>query len=432
MLRRSIRVMSNRLAGNDTPQAFGRQRTSLPQLGHSSVAGNLMKSAPLVVACTLAVIVSLPVSLVGGEQKRPSAPASPQQAAGARVDEATALTNGWALLAQGLPADASRKAAETIGRFPRSAAALALWVEAEMARGGFAAASEAYERWLNRRPLEEPAIVRRLAKGLLTEAATQRSDAMLRIEALKALAEGGEAGATDVLASTSSPADVRALASLGDEKAAKQLAAQLSHEQPDKLRTIEALGQSGRRSVIPVVAAQLTDPREEVRAASADALAGLRATGEVASLRRLLSDPSSYVRTRAARALFRLGDMTGLPLLQNLTASDTAMSRLIAAEAMSSDPDQNWLALVRSLASSSEPEVRAGAARLLAAHDPDLARQALTELSRDPNIAIRELATRTLAESLPVGDLATLRQLMKNGDPLTRVRAAGAVLKATR
>ena len=335
------------------------------------------------------------------------------------------------MLAQGSVTEASRRASEILAQNSRSAAALSLAVEVMIAAGGSAEGLRWYDEWLHGRRLEEPAIVRRLAVAVLHESAAQE-EAIVRLEAVKGLIEGGESSPAAALKpSSAAPADLRARAALGDSLAARQLATQLTPGNPEKPRILEALGKSRQSSVIPAVAAQLRDPQDQVRVAAVDALAELRAEQQTGAIRAALDDPSTYVQARAARALFRLGDMSGMPLLQQMATADNASSRLAAAEAMATAPDQSWLALVRSLASTGEPEIRIGAARLLAPHDPEMAKNVLQSLGGDSSIAIRELAARTLAETLTAGDLGTLRRLLTNPDPLTRVRAAAAVLKAT-
>ena len=114
-----------------------------------------------------------------------------------------------------------------------------------------------------------------------------------------------------------------------------------------------------------------------------------------------------------------------------LLASDVPASRLIGAEALASAPDASWMETVRDLTRSGDPTVRLGAARLIAPHDPALARSVMDALASDPNPAVRELASRTMVES-STGDLKTLRRLLHSDDPFTRVKAAGGILAATR
>jgi HEAT repeat protein len=124
--------------------------------------------------------------------------------------------------------------------------------------------------------------------------------------------------------------------------------------------------------------------------------------------------------------------MSGLPLLQQLAAGDIPSGRIAAAEAMSTSPDATWMSLVRDLTSSPEPEIRVQAARLLAPHDPESAKRVLEAASADPNIAIREMATRALPEVLTANDLTALRQLLHGTDGLARDQAAARILTLTR
>jgi HEAT repeat protein len=94
---------------------------------------------------------------------------------------------------------------------------------------------------------------------------------------------------------------------------------------------------------------------------------------------------------------------------------------------MASRPDRLWLEQVQRLTSAAEPEVRVQAARLLGAHDPDLARKVLEGVMSDPNPAIREMAADAVGDVQPT-DFPTLRRLMKSSDRLTGVRAAVRLL----
>lgn len=382
----------------------------------------------------LSLSLLLPGFAAGGQAPQTARPRPPQKPRAAATDpaEAILLTNGWALLSQGLVDDAYRKANEVLVRYPRSIAALSLAVEAAVARGGAVNGLAQYEQWLGTKPLEEPSILRRLASAFLRESAGQSSDRALRLEALRALVEDGQQDALAALEASALPANTRALAELGNSAAVRELAGQLAAGNPDKARIVEALGRSGKPSAAAAVAAQATDPRDEVRAAAADALAELQARDQIGTLRAMLNDSSAFARLHAARALFRLGDMAGLPLLQQLAAGEDSSGRLAAAEAMSSLPDSNWLALVRELASSPEPEVRIQAARLVAPQDPELARRVLESAEQDPNIAIREMASRALPSVLSTNDLTILRRLLHGTDGGARVHAATRILALTR
>jgi len=377
------------------------------------------------------------MSIVAGTasaQQQPRRQTSVRPSVAISVAEATELTNGWALLAEGLFERAAAKAAHVLAAYPRSGAALQLALEAQLARNGAPAALDQYERWLGARTIEEPAALRRVASAMLREATTLKNDPAARIEALRALADDGDAQAAGELAQVASKgrgAGARAVVSTGDERAVDTLLVELNTGLGNPTRTIDALGASGSKRAIAPLVQRLKDPRQEVRGAVVDALGKLGDAETAVLVTPLLSDTSLHVRVKAAGALLRLGDYSGLPILQELMASPSPAMRLDAAEALASRPDSAWLGLVTELAGDPDPEIRAAAGRLMAPHDPEMARGVLGSLTSDESPAIRELASRGLAEVLS-DDLPTLRRLMRDSHSLARVRAAARVLVLTR
>ncbi len=348
------------------------------------------------------------------------------------VQEATELTNGWALLAEGQPAQAAARAARVLATSPRSAAALILAVEAEVARAGAAAALTQYEQWLGTRPLDEPALVRRIGYAMLREEAAQQQEPAVRREALKALAEEGDTSAAGTLAQPSrdTAGDARGPAPAGDAEPVDALIADLDRR-GNEVRAIEALGAAENKRAVDPLVQKLKDERIEVRGAAAEALGKIGERDAAANLKPLLSDRNIYVRVKAAGALLRLDDDSGLPILQAMMLDPAADTRLAAADAMASRPDAAWLAAVRQLTEEPDPAVRAAAARLLAPHEPEIARAVLQSLASDENAAVRELAAQGLGEVM-AQDLPTLRGLLRSPSRLTRVRAAQRVLALTR
>ena len=350
-------------------------------------------------------------------------------------DEAAALARGWRLLSEGSHSAALAQAQELLRKTPRSANALALAVDAAIVLQGSTAGLDQYERWLGSRTLEEPGILRRISSAALHEAA--RSPAT-RLLALRGLAGAGDESAADEIAAVArqgGAVELRMMAEWGDQGAAKALVAQLGRVDADPVRTISSIGESGYAPAIGPVAAWLGDQRPEVRGAAADALGKLggQSLEAAALLKPLLSDGSSHVRTRAAAALYRLGDPAGTPWLQELAASEVPAGRLVAAEAMSSRPDAAWTALVTELATTgSDPEIRLGAARLLAPHNPELASSVARGLSGDANLAIRELAASVLSEAVSGEGLTVLRGQLRAASDVTRVQAAARILGVTR
>lgn len=359
-------------------------------------------------------------------------PPSPPQPPAFQIDtEAAGLMQGWALMAQGQHGLAESHAATVLQKFPRSVAVAVLAIEASLAASGPEAGLQQYDRWMGSRTVEDPSLLRLVALGVLR--AEARQDSPARSEALRLLAREPDFDAAALLPGpgASGGAPPRVLAALGNEEAVAQVIEELKSGTSNKLAAIEALGASRSPRAEAAVTVELTDARPEVRAAAADALGRLQARGAQPKLRELLDDPFSFVRVRAAAALLALDDAAGLPLLRELLVSETPASQLMGAEALAGSPDANWLETVRSLARTGEPTVRLAAARLLAPHDPALARSVTESLAQDANPAVRALASRTFVHTAS-GDLAALRRLLRAEDPLTRVRAAGHILAATR
>ena len=349
------------------------------------------------------------------------------------IEQATILTNGWAFLAQGDAVKAGEKANQLLSVSPRHPAAFALALEVEILRAGAVAAAEAYIRWIGARPTDEPAFIRRVSMAILEESVANTSDPSAQLDALAALANGGDIRARAQLSANQrkgSIAEVRVLAAKGEPTAVKQLTDALQTPLPNPVSAIQALGESGSRLAVPVLTARLSDARPEVRGAAADALGKTGGATAIPGLKALLTDPSSHVRVKAASALYRLDDSAGVGLLREMAASDSAPVRLAAAEAMASKPDGNWQASVRNLTQSGEPDVRLSAARLAARFDPALAAATLRGLSESANPAISAEASRLMAADVPL-DLAGLRPLLRHADSLTRVAAAAAVVRLT-
>lgn len=394
--------------------------------------GSRCRRRGLPAACAIAFALGLAVEQPARAQQ-PAAGPPPRQAAALSAEQATILTNGWAFLAQGNLARAAEKANQLLVVNPRQPAAFALALEVEIARAGARSGAEAYARWIGSRTIDEPVFMRRVAFAILEEAAAQ-PDSPARLDALSALANGGDIRARTRLAEAVARGDIaeaRMLAAKGDEAAVRYLSQALGRALPNPVASIQALGESRSRLAVPALTARLTDARPEVRGAVAEALGKTADRAAVVpQLRAMLNDPSSHVRVKAAAALHRLDDSTGVGLLREMAAADSARTRLAAVEAMTDRPDANWEALVRSLTTAAEPEVRLAAARLAGRFDPGLAAATLQTLSADPNPAISGEASRVLAADVAL-DLPGLRSLLRHEDPLTRVAAAAAAVRLT-
>ena len=344
-------------------------------------------------------------------------------------EEAAAMAQYWTLLAQGRFDESARTVATLISRYPRNTSALALLVEMSIAHGGPVKALDAYEVWLGGRTIEEPGVLRRIARAYLYESGRQTQDSAARTEALLALVRDGDVAAAAALGGD--PTDGRGQSGPAGAAAVDRLGAQMKAASGMKLREIQRLADTGNPRAAAALVEVLRDEWPENRAAAATALGKLGRAEDIVVLRPLLQDPHGAVRVQAAGALYRLGDTSGAPVLLELAASEHASMRLTAATFLASQPDENWKSLVRALASDPDPSIRLDAARLIAPHDPDLARSVLDNLSRDANAAIREEAALGLVETSR-SDFGVLRRTLRTGNSIARVRAADRVLALTR
>lgn len=381
-----------------------------------------------IVSLVLVVALQAPLAAAQAQQS------PPRPASALSVEEATTLTQGWAFLAQGELAGAVEKASAALAVAPRSSAALALAIEVEIARGGAAAGLNFYEQWLGARTWEEPLILRRLAFAHLRDVSVDQQNPSARYSALRTLAAEGDAHALADFAEGAAQGQFshwRALAELGSSEAVRVLIEQLQGDGAGDASTIEALGKSRQQSALAAVSAKLKDPRPEVRAAAVDAVAAIGGAGAAGQLRVMLKDQGAFVAVRAAKALFDLNDPAGEPFLTSLLSTEyPPATRLMGVDGMASRPTAAWVEATRSLALTGPSEVRLGAAKLLAPHDPPLSEQVLNQLAGDANLAVRESVSRIHAESST--NLRQLREFLKHADRATRVAAATRLLALTR
>ena len=350
------------------------------------------------------------------------------------VDEAAALAQYWRAIAEKKPAEVALQARQLLERYPRSIAVLATSIEAEIAANGASTALTQYERWLGGRTMEEPGVVRRIARAVLYEFTRQTADGAARSEALVLLAREGDAAAQAVIlnnAASGQSAGLRDAVRLGESQAISRVAARLKSPGADKIRDIQLLGESASPLAVPALVPFLKDPAEQVRSNAARALGRTGSATAVTSLEPALKDSHGIVRADAAAALYRLGSAAGIAVLEEYASSEEPGLRKFAAQAMAVRPDERWLALVRGLLSAPDPMDRLDAATLLAPHDPAAARSVLEQLAADPNLGVQE-ATELVRAELVSTSLSDLRSLLKSRNLMARVRAGGRILALTR
>src|SRR5579872_5468814 len=230
------------------------------------------------------------------------------------------LAEGWNALGTGDIAKASRAADRALADAPRSAAAVALAVEVEIAKGGPLSGLNVYERWLGGRRVDDAYALRRIAEAHLNSVVRAGKEPALA-EALKALAADGDQQAAAQLSSaaaTKGGQEAAIAASIGDRRAIDTLIERAQSPMPGRMAAIEALGGSGSSRAVAPLVTLLSDARQENRAAAAEALGKLGATDAIPRLKLLLNDPEQPVRFAAAGALYRLQDYSGVNMLDEL------------------------------------------------------------------------------------------------------------------
>jgi HEAT repeat protein len=349
--------------------------------------------------------------------------------------EANILMQGWSALSRGDLDQASERVAQLNQVTPGSVHAMMLNVEIDLARTGALAALKNYETWLGRRRLDNPAVVRRIARGVLFEV-SRLTDSPARIDALDALAADGDPAAQTALidaAKTGSLADIRLLAARGHPGAINRLVEALKGPVGNKIALVETLVASSSPQAIAPLAAMLKDSRPEHRAAAAEGLGRLGARGHMNALMALLTNPASTMEEQiaAAGALLRMDNNMGLPQLEGWLRSEVPGVRMAAAQALAVRHDQTWLEIVRGLSQDSDSAVRLDAVKLLAPYDPALAVSNAQSLMSDENPSVRDEAVRVFASQLPA-DFVTLRSLLHSSEPTARAVAAARILELTR
>lgn len=393
------------------------------------MASSIHHRPALVGAVLAACLLALPVSSRAQGQVPTMPPAAIPSV------EAAAIAQFWVLIAEGKFDEAAITVGGLASRYPRNIAVLTLLVETDIARGGALTALNSYETWLGTRAVEEPGVLRRIARAVLYEWARQTADGGARNDALMVLANDGDMDAAAAIVAMRQAGDengLRASVRMGDPAAVEVVAGRVRQSSGLKLRDLQLLAESHSPAAIPVLVEVLKDMASpENRAAAADALGKIGGPEAERALLPVLADPHGLVRTAAAAGLFKMGNFSGAAILNELAASEHSSIRRTAAMFMASQPDEAWKTLVRGLLNDPDPTIRLDAALMIAPHDAAAARSVLDALNADPNPAIRE-ATQMAEADQSTTSLPTLRSLMRRGDPMARIRAAARVLTLTR
>ncbi len=353
----------------------------------------------------------------------------PAAAPAASSDTAT-LAAGWSALASGQRDAAVRAAARILSRSPWHHAATALRVEA-LAASDPVRGLDAYEKWLAGRAREDAGLLEPVSLAIVRQIAGS-TDTDLKHQAHRLLASAGVpmAGGDQVDRLAADAARAKG----GDAAAARRLAALVTAGTSDPsvlAETLEAAGAAGT----PMLLSMLTTTAGPSRAAAAAALGRGKVEDAKPALQKLMTDPDPFVRSSAAVALARMGDDPAMTIVEQMLQSEVPDLRIMAADAFDGQ-NGAWVAAIMPLLENRDGVTRLQAARLIAPVNPEAARRTLQEAAGDGNPVIRAEAVRVMEEVSPtspdVADLPQARRLLRDGDPLVRLRAAGVLLAAAR
>jgi HEAT repeat protein len=357
------------------------------------------------------------------------------------------IGNGWSALGAGRADDAVKAADTVLARKAGDHRAVDLKIEA-LSSSQPLRALDAYETWLSRTRIEDVFLLAPIARGTLEQVAAG-ADPVLQKLALRRLADSGDARAGARLLEMSKGAGVTDLqrALDGDAAAATRLIQSKAVLQLPPHTLARVLPAAGAAAV-PTLRGLLKHPAAPVRMEAALSLGKLGATDAIPELKALMGDPE--VRSYAAVALTRLGDADGEQVVQELLQSPVLDLRVLGAQAYEGK-EGPWVQALMPALKDPNGLTRVRAAELLAPVAPEAARPVLLEAAKDPNPVVRADVMRILertemtspptepgADTIPGANpdgrqgLATLRQLLRDADPTTRLYAAGAILNFVR
>jgi HEAT repeat protein len=357
-------------------------------------------------------------------------------AATAASDAAT-IAAGWNALAAGR-SDAAVKEAETVlKRRPWDRAAILLKIHA-LTSVAPVRGLDAYEAWLAARHVEDVGFLEPVVIGILQEIANVRDPDVQR-SALRALAAARVAGSQEKLDALSPSGDgsldrdVEA-ARAGDVTALQRVTGRASTPAGGTVVLAKALAEIGSAGA-PGLLLLLNSAQPQARAAAAEALGPMKLDAAHDALTKLLQDPDPVVRMSATISLAQMGDPAALTKADRMLTSDVPDVQLAAARAWEGRPGP-WVEVVRSLLANPDGLTRLEAARAIAPIDPEAARKVLGGALGDANPVIRYESARVLDEAftdgLPLTDVVSLRQRLRDPDQAVRLTVAGILLRLAR
>lgn len=161
---------------------------------------------------------------------------------------------------------------------------------------------------------------------------------------------------------------------------------------------LDTLGNVNREKSLEILLDRLYhDSEADVRAAAADAMAGLKMTEAFPDLKKVYDDTEDWlIQFSIVSALGELGNPDGFDLLQDALNSDNELLKTSAIGALGELGDDRAIDLLIPFVTNDDWQIRHRVAQALGRFAGEKVREALTILAQDKSVAVAEEAKHYL------------------------------------
>ena len=188
-----------------------------------------------------------------------------------------------------------------------------------------------------------------------------------------------------------------------DQDVAYQLIQPIINDQNVRVRyaavsQLDTLGQTDLDKTLELLLDRLyNDPEADVRAAAADAIAGLKLTQAFPDLKKVYDQTSDWlIQFSIVAALGELGDPRGFELLQSALTSDNSLLKTSAISALGELGDNRAISLLIPFVDHEDWQIRHRLAQALGRLGGEEANSALRQLAEDQSAVVAQEAKNYL------------------------------------
>ena len=240
--------------------------------------------------------------------------------------------------------------------------------------------------------------------------------------ALAAMSDPDEAARTEA---------IHLLGDLGGPEIALDLRNMASDPQVGvRAAVVRALGLLGAADAAPEISRLLTDPAGSVRHAAAEAVAEAGLARLVPELVERLSDSDDRVRAAAAASLGHLGGTEAIPaLVRAFSGGSLELRQAVTSAVAALDPDRITDLHAALVQEKADPDLRLGFVQALADTSLPAADEALGQLARDPEPAVRAEAIAILGRHKGADAALLAGEGLEDPDERVRVGSLTAIIR---